>query len=196
MKTELKTGSRFLPLLDALDAKLKNGRVLLAVEGGSASGKSTLAASLGALYDCTVFHADDFFLQAHQRTEERLSEIGGNLDRERLKAEVLLPLSRGEDVLYRRFDCKTMTLSEPVSVRPKRLVILEGAYSMHPELQAFHTLSVFLKTSKETQRARIEARNTPESAARFFSDWIPMENRYFEAFDIERACDFSVLNEE
>ena len=195
MSADFISDARFSPFLERLEELLKQGHVLLAVDGGSASGKSTLAKSLAERFDATVFHADDFFLQKHQRTKERLKEAGGNLDRERLKEEVLLPLSRSQNVLLRRFDCRTMTLSEPEEIRSKSFVILEGAYSMHPSLREFYTLSLFLKISEETQKKRIEARNTPEVAARFLDTWIPMEKRYFEAFDIENACDFSILNE-
>jgi hypothetical protein len=30
-----------------------------------------------------LFHTDDFFLQPHQRTRERLESVGGNIDYER-----------------------------------------------------------------------------------------------------------------
>ncbi|MBR7147444.1 MAG: hypothetical protein IKD13_01325, partial [Firmicutes bacterium] len=123
----------FLPLFCEID-KRAGGRFVVAIEGGSASGKTTLSQILSRVYDCTVFHMDDFFLRPEQRTPERFSEPGGNVDRERFLEEVLKPLSRGEVVRYRRFDCSTFTLGEPMEVEPKPLVIVEGAYSMHPEL--------------------------------------------------------------
>ena len=43
-------------------------QVVVAIEGGSASGKRTLAQRLAEQIDCNVFHMDDFFLQPHQRT--------------------------------------------------------------------------------------------------------------------------------
>ena len=36
---------------------------------------------------------DDFFLRPEQRTEERLKEVGGNVDRERFLEEVARPLT-------------------------------------------------------------------------------------------------------
>ena len=93
------------PLLQRLDEMLKIGNVKLAIDGTSASGKSTLAEALEKLYDCSVIHMDDFFLQKEQRSLERLSEPGGNIDRERFLDEILIPLSRGEQVNYRRFNC-------------------------------------------------------------------------------------------
>jgi len=175
----------FLPLFAAIDRMLSNNkRVLTAIEGGSASGKSTLGELLESVYDCTVFHMDDFFLRPKQRTPERLAEPGGNVDRERFLQEVLMPLSRNEAVEYRRFDCSEQRIMPGVTVLPKKLTIVEGAYSMHPDLEMFYDYSVFLNIDEKTQKKRIEKRNSPQFAKRFFDEWIPMENRYFEAFQI------------
>ena len=160
----------------------------LAIEGGSASGKTTLGKILAERYGCTVFHMDDFFLRSEQRTAARFAEPGGNVDRERFLAEVLLPLRRGEKVFYRRFDCASMQLQNAVETAPKKLVVAEGAYSMHPDLAPYYDLSVFLDISPELQRERISRRNTPEKANRFFAEWIPMEQAYFAAFDIPAKC--------
>ena len=184
--------ARILPLLCEIDKRMRTGRVILAVEGGSASGKTTLARALQEIYDCNVFHMDEFFLRPEQRTAERLSEVGGNLDRERFLSEVLLPLSRGETVRYRLFDCSTMTLGAPVTVTPTRLTVVEGAYSMHPELAPYYDLSLFLKIDSICQRKRIEKRNSAPLAERFFGEWIPMENRYFSQMKIQEHCDLTI----
>ena len=81
-------------------------------------------------------------------------------------------------------------------VVPTRLTVVEGAYAMHPELAPYYDVSAFLTLSEHTQRARIEKRNTPAMAKRFFSEWIPMERAYFAAFDIEKTCDFIISVEE
>lgn len=182
----------YLPLFARLDAMLARGSVRLAIEGGSASGKTTLAAMLAEIYDATVFHMDDFFLRREQRTPERYSEIGGNVDRERFLCEVLIPLDRGETVNYRRFDCSSFELSDPITVTPKRLSIIEGAYSMHPALAKYYDLSVFLRISPELQRERIIKRNGEKMAERFFGEWIPFESVYFEKLNIADRCDITL----
>lgn len=159
---------RFAPLFAELDRRLAGeAPVRLAIEGGSASGKTTLGKILAERYGCTVFHMDDFFLRSEQRTAARFAEPGGNVDRERFLAEVLLPLRRGEKVFYRRFDCASMQLQNAVETAPKKLVVAEGAYSMHPDLAPYYDLSVFLDISPELQRERISRRNAPEKANRF-----------------------------
>lgn len=182
----------FLPLFTELDRRLakisETERIKVAIEGGSAGGKSTLGKLLTVIYDCTLLHMDDFFLQPHQRTPERFAQAGGNLDRERFLSEVLLPLEKGENICYRRFDCSTMSMEEPEYIIPQKLTIIEGAYSMHPELADHYDFSVFLDINPQLQRERIQHRNSPEMAERFFNQWIPMENTYFSTFHIKDKC--------
>ena len=179
-----------LPLLSAIDRKLRSAsRVTLAIEGGSASGKTTLSGLLSRIYGCTVFHMDDYFLRPEQRTPERLAEPGVNVDRERFYEEILKPLTEGQSVRYQRFDCHTLSLQPPVDVVPTPLTVVEGAYSMHPLLAEHYDLSVFLRISPDLQRQRILNRNGPDMAERFFSMWVPLETAYFEALDPAGRCD-------
>lgn len=153
--------------------------IIVAIDGKCTSGKTTLASKLAELYDCNVFHMDDFFLRPEQRTPERFAEVGGNVDYERFQEEVLLPLRSGMSFSYRPFDCKTFTLSAPIIVTPKRLNIVEGTYSHHPYFGNPYDLKILLTVDDETQRRRIQDR--PEFLhKRFFEEWIPMENRYFD----------------
>lgn len=182
----------FLPLFAELDRRLKKGRVTFAIEGGSASGKTTLSELIESIYDCTVFHMDDFFLQPHQRTSERFAEIGGNVDWERFLSEVLLPLSKGKNISFKKFACSTMSLSEEILISPKTLNVVEGVYSMHPELERFYDFSVFLNISEEQQKERILHRNSPQLVQRFLNEWIPLENKYFEKTQAETRCDMII----
>ena len=50
--------------------------VIVAIDGKCTSGKTTLASQLAEIYDCNVFHMDDFFLRPEQRTPERFAEVG------------------------------------------------------------------------------------------------------------------------
>ena len=182
----------FLPLFAEIDKGLTKGSLTVAIEGGSASGKTTLGELLSSVYDCTVFHMDDFFLRPEQRTAERYAEVGGNVDRERFLEEVLISLKKSKPVSYRRFDCATMTLLPPVEIIPKKLTVIEGAYCMHPELADFYDLSVFLDISPDKQKMRIEKRNSPQMANRFFTEWIPLEEIYFSQMQVKERCSLSV----
>lgn len=182
----------FLPLFTEVDKRLTKGCVRIAVEGPSASGKTTLGAMLEEIYGCTVFHTDDFFLRPEQRTPERYAQVGGNIDRERFLEEVLLPMSNGEVVNYSRFDCSEMKLQPAVRINPERLTVIEGAYSMHPEFAKYYNLSVFLDISSDLQKERILKRNSPEKAQRFFNEWIPLEKVYFSDTNAKERCELCI----
>lgn len=170
--------------------KESNTPFLIAIDGRCAAGKSTLAALLSQRLQCNVFHMDDFFLQPHQRTAERLAEAGGNADKERFEAEVLKPLSRGETVYYRPFNCRTMDFSDTVTVPFKPVAVIEGSYSCHPELWDYYALHVFLSVEREEQLRRIRERNGADFEM-FKSKWIPLEERYFEEYRIAEKCELT-----
>lgn len=165
--------------------------VIIAIDGKCTSGKTTLAAKLAEIYDCNVFHMDDFFLRPEQRTPERFAEIGGNVDYERFAEEVLIPLKAGKSFSYRPFDCSTFTLAEPVSVTPKKLNIIEGTYSHHPYFGNPYDLKIVLTITPELQRERILQR-PGFLHKRFFEEWIPMELQYIDGFDVVRQSDILI----
>ena len=157
--------------------------VIVAIDGKCTSGKTTLAGRLAEIYDCNVFHMDDFFLRPEQRTAERFAEVGGNVDYERFMEEVLTPLKTGNTFSYRPFDCSTFILAAPVTVTPKKLNIVEGTYSHHPYFGDSYDLKIVLTVDENTQRERILQRPA-FLHKRFFEEWIPMEQNYFVGFDI------------
>ena len=186
-----KRTAALLPLFCLTEALLSGvaDPILIALDGPAASGKTTAAELFSSLYDCNVFHMDDYFLPPSMRTEKRLSSPGGNVHYERFREEILSGIASGEPFSYRRFSCSDGTLSEPISVMPKRLNVIEGSYSHHPELSDVYTLRVFLCISEEEQKTRILLRNGKEGLDRFLDRWIPLENRYFSAFDIKENAD-------
>ena len=165
--------------------------VVISIDGRCASGKTTLAMRLAELCGCSVVHMDDFFLRPEQRTAQRYEEPGGNVDRERFLEEVLLPMRRGETVVYRSFDCGTQSLKEPVELKKTPVTVVEGSYSCHPELVEYYDLKVFLSVSSEKQMVRIIDREGEAYAQVFREKWIPLEERYFAAFEVEKCCDLT-----
>ena len=170
-------------------------KILIAIDGSCTSGKSTLAQLLKQELDCNLFHMDDYFLRPEQRTAQRLQETGGNVDYERFREEILLPLKRGSTVSYRPYDCGSGALKQPVVVTPKRINIIEGSYSHHPYFEDPYDLKVFLKISPQVRLQRIADRPA-FLQKRFLEEWIPMEQRYFECFSIEEKADLSVWPED
>lgn len=163
--------------------------VLVALDGRCASGKTTLARRLGECCGWSVAHMDHFFLRPEQRTAQRYAAPGENIDHERFLAEVLGPLSRGEQPLYRPFRCGDMTVGEPIDFPVTDVVIVEGSYSCHPALWECYDLHVFVTLDREKQMQRIIDRDGADYARVFRDKWIPLEERYFSAFRVEERCE-------
>ena len=174
--------------LIASDAK----QIIIAIDGKCASGKTTLGYYLQQEFDANLFHMDDFFLQKEQRTPQRLAEVGGNVDYERFREEVLEPLLAGETVEYRPFHCKTFQIGERVEIFPKRVNIIEGSYSQHTYFGDIYDLKVFMEIEPEKQLENIRMRNGAEQLEVFKERWIPKEEAYFVAFSIKEKSDIIV----
>ena len=170
-------------------------RAIVAIDGRCAAGKTTLARELEEHFLCNTIHMDEFFLRPEQRTAERFAQAGGNVDHERFLTDVLLMLKKGLPFAYRPFDCHTMSLQKAISVIPTALTIVEGSYSCHPELWDYYDLHIFLDIDEDLQQQRILLRNGAEGLAVFQERWIPMEERYFDAFDLRRRCEVCLTSE-
>lgn len=123
-------------------------RVLVAIDGRCAAGKTTLAASLQAQLACNVFHMDDFFLRPEQRTPERLRQPGGNVDFERFLTEVLRPLRDGAPVTYRPYDCERSSCARRFTRRQGRSISSRGP------IPAIRRCGIFMTCTCSSRSAR------------------------------------------
>lgn len=179
-------------LLAAADAVLHaKGKAVIAVDGCAAAGKTTFAAWLARRLGAAVVHTDDFFLPPEMRTAQRYAQPGGNIDYERFIREVAPALLSGDAVSYRRFDCASGEKEKiPVTLQRSAVTVIEGSYSMHPQLASLRDIGVFAYVSPEEQIKRITARNGEKAADVFRNRWIPLENGYFEYYGIRGKADF------
>lgn len=164
--------------------------LIVAVDGMCGSGKTTLGNLLHNEFpESNLFHMDDYFLQPYQRTPERLSEIGGNVDYERFQTEILEHIANPNGLNYRIYNCKTQSLGPEIKCDWKPLIIIEGAYSHHPYFATSYSLRIFCEITEAEQRKRILKRNGELMLHRFINEWIPKENIYFRTFQIKEKAD-------
>lgn len=190
---------RFQPAIEAINDLLEDEDymdeeiLIIAIDGRSGSGKTSLAEFLSEKFDANVFHMDDFFLREEQRTAERMNETGGNIDYERFREEVLIPLWYGDPVNYVPYNCMTSKLDEDAAkiIKPKRINIVEGSYSQHPYFGDPYQLRIFCDIDPENQLKNIASRIGEDNPLllRFKNEWIPKENAYFDANNIEENSD-------
>ena len=90
---------------------------------------------------------------------------------------------------YRRYDCRADQLCPEETLPECSVLILEGSYCNLPVLRRSADLRVFLDASWETREERLLSRESAQSMQRFRRLWIPLEDRYFEAFGLpDRDC--------
>ena len=191
-------------LSDELNKLLKSkSHVIIAIDGKCGAGKSTLAKELADTFPANIIHMDDFYLPANLRTQERLATPGGNVHYERFSSQVIPAIRRLQEAGkspessvftpqgYQVFDCHLMDYKpEPVMIEDKPLTIVEGSYCLRPEFRDAYDFKIFLDVTAEEQKKRLLARNGPEGYKNFESKWIPMELKYFEAYNVASCCDY------
>ena len=153
--------------------------LIIAIDGPSAGGKTTIAEDIKKNFDCNVFHMDDFFLTPDRKTPERLATPGGNVDWEGVEESILKKLPLKADFSYDIYSSKTGISTPSEKIGYKKLNILEGCYSMHPELAKYIDKAIFVDVSREKQLERILKRSNEFMLNRFKSEWIPLEDLHF-----------------
>jgi len=176
-------------LQDALSliTKARRDPTLAAVDGYSASGKSTLArALLRALEPAYVVHGDDFYRPMDETVRSSLGARAGYLsyyDLERLEAQVLRPLSQGVRATYQKYDWETNRLGAwetvpPEGAAPEGVFIVEGLYVARPDLRPYYDVVLWVETPRDLRWKRQLARNDAPRA--WLERWDAAERYYDE----------------
>lgn len=165
---------------------------LIAVVGGSGSGKSWLARQLqrrlgarAGTVSLDAFYRDRSALPPRERQRVNFDHPAA-IDWP-LVAEKLAAIKRGEDVGLPRYDFVTHTrLARARRWRPKPVVVVEGLWLLHrPQLRRLFSLSIYLDCPAAVRRERRIARDQRErgrtraSIVRQFRQQVaPMHNRF------------------
>jgi uridine kinase len=179
-------------VIEACAALSQRSLALVAIDGLGGSGKSTLARRIQAeLAASTIVEVDDFYRPMLETERQALSPREGfssMFDWQRLRDEVLAPLRAGRAAHYHPYDWQRgMLASREVEVRPRGLVIVEGVYTLRPELRSFWDLTVYLDVSREARLARLLARN--ENARAQIDRWMTAEHYYEKTFAPSEQAD-------
>ena len=174
---------KLMPAIRAISNKTAaSKRVLVTLDGGCASGKTTLAEKLADVFDAPVLHTDHFVVPHAFKTAGRLAIPGGNCDHERLVSEALAPWKSGLTAHYRKYDWNKDGLLNPETLGNDGVVILEGSYCNLPDIRELADVRLFMGTSLKVRMERLARRESPKSLKRFYEMWIPLEDAYFEAY--------------
>ncbi len=171
---------------------------LVAVDGRCGSGKTGFSGIVEQLIPCRmhVAHMDHFYLPPERRGERWKEVPAGNMDLERLRREILLPVRSGKPLTYPPFLPDGPVLDEygeEIEMDPDdaALILVEGTYSQHPSLSEFYDYKMFLTCEREEQTRRLRAREGSYYPT-FDRVWRTLEERYFSACGTRAAADLTV----
>lgn len=178
-------------LIEALSVRLYESQhpLLVAIDGRCASGKSTLAQKLAQAFGAPVIHMDDFYLPFSLRTPQRLQQPGGHMDWERLESQVLQPAAQGKALEYHAYNAHANAWKEPLQIPPQKIYIVEGTYSLLPQLEDYYGYKIFLTVDSQAQTRRLQEREGSEKLEAFLTRWIPAEEKYFAACQTRAHAD-------
>lgn len=160
-----------------------NGFVLIAIDGMGGSGKSTVAAALADLFGAEIVHGDDFYRPMAEAERAELDPEQGYhryFDWQRLREEVLVPLTVGREARYQRYDWETAALApaEVHRVSSMGMAVVEGVYSARPELAGFYDLVVYVDTPADESLQRLRDRGDDHGPIDWESRWRLAEEYY------------------
>lgn len=167
---------------------LKAGRtkpLLVALDGRSGVGKSTMAHAIAREIGGVVVIGDDFFsggpdAEWDARTTE--AKVADCIDWRRLRKEALEPLLAGKSASWHPFNfISGIGLSqEVIECKPAPVIILDGAYSCRPELADIVDFSVLIEMSDDgLRRQRLLAREGHDFMESWHKRWDAAEDHYF-----------------
>ena len=169
---------------------------MVAIDGPSGSGKSTLSATLhrslpgSQLVDIEHFYSDIGVdppdgLSPHEAYEQ-------HVDWRALDAQVLRPLRRGEPGRYRLYDWIAERRQDWVQVQAEGIVLVDGIYSMRPELTDAYDLTVYVETPPRERTARLAKR--PDNPV-WVDRWAVGFDWYMDRMRVKERADVVISGE-
>ena len=171
--------------------------LLVAIDGLGGAGKSTLAQLLKQHlktwgWTVTVVKHDDFYLPFNQRESQQTRTIGCDFDWERLRDQVLIPITDERSAHYQRYDWRTDVLAEWHTIPDSDVVIVEGVYTMRCELVYLYDLKIWVECPKAIRLARGIARDGEKARTIWEQDWMPKEDYYIKTHLPRESADLFV----
>ncbi len=158
-------------ILDTIQKRGGKIPFLVALDGGSGAGKSTLALLIAQALNAALIQGDDFYAAniSHTEWETRTPEqrAADVIDWRRLRVEALEPLLAQKPARWHAFDFASGRPDGTYAMRmdfvehqPADVIVLDGAYSLRPELADLIDLSVLVDVPVAVRHERLAARES------------------------------------
>ncbi len=176
----------------------KDRPLLIALDGRSGVGKSTLAQAIAQEVGGVVVQGDDFFSGGPDSEWDARSpeqKVADCIDWRRLRKEALEPLLAGRPAAWHPFNFATGIglSSEVIQCKSAPVIILDGAYSCRPELADIVDFSVLIEMADDhLRRKRLLTREGRDFMEAWHKRWDAAEDHYFTQVASRRLFDLIV----
>ena len=202
-KEEFAAYQEILAKIQRLSAR-KPRPIVVALDGGSGAGKSTLASLIKNELDVALIPLDDFFSADIPDSqwdefsiEERLNLV---FDWRRVRENAIEPLLAGKPAKWHSFDFNSGLRSDgtyrmnvdSIEISPAKVILVEGAYSIHSALADLIDLAILIDVPIEERHARLEARENKDFLAKWHERWDSVESYYFDEVRPRNSFDLVV----
>jgi uridine kinase len=137
------------------------------IGGHGGAGKTTLARMIDG---AQIVSTDEFW-------------DGDGFDIERLRREVVEPLSRGKAATFGSYDWVAGETRGSRTVEPRGVIVVEGVCALHRTLREAYAVRAWVDAPYDVRLARGVARDGEEARSTWVDVWMPSEDRYVATDD-------------
>jgi len=178
--------------------------IMVAIDGASGAGKSTVSYMLKSKLSAAVISLDDFFSANipdakwdEFSVEEKLKAV---FDWNRLRTQALLPLLANQQARWYPFDFSaglqedgTYNLISVIKTcEPSSVIIIDGTYSAGPYLADLVNLTVLIDVPVQERHDRLDKREDPAFIKQWHKRWDLVEDFYFEQVKPKNTFDIVI----
>ena len=163
--------------------------VLVGIDGGAGSGKTTFARWLVESIRETntpvsLVHVDCFYRPVAERVGDYPTLP--DCDWERIRDQVILPLLAGQPARFQRYDWPEDRLKDWVTIDVGGVTIIEGVNATRNELSDYYDLRIWFSCPRDVRVSRMLARR--DTPAEEIKHWLPVEERYISSHAPEEVA--------
>lgn len=178
--------------------------VLVALDGRSGAGKSTIAQEIASRVEASIVVSDDFYSGGNDDAWSGLSaseKVEKVIDWQGMRAQVLEPLLANKPASWHPLDFQPEIgcigwKEEKVTLQPAPVILVDGVYSARPELSDLVDLAVLVEADDAVRRKRLVLREGQGFMQRWHRLWDSAEEYYFAQICPRSSFDLIVRIEE
>ena len=159
---------------------------LVGIDGGAGAGKTTFtkwfAERIGEdVTPVSIVLTDLIYRPVAERWTGHIDDmpVGYDLDWERIRDQVILPLRAGKAARFQLYDWVADCLNEMVEIDAGGVTIIDGVFALRNELADYYDLRLWLSCPLEIRVSRLLSRGDTSQAE--IDHWLPIEERYHTA---------------